>query len=183
MPLVIAGGLPEKVARIRALLPDAVYTDWDHAGAAIRAAIKNPPARPVTPGAMAAYTETSLPRKLGITASSAVALLGAPPDFARKLEPLPEGVRILTRGTADRLLLFTTSLGDLRRRFPTAARRVKPGGGLWIVWPKRGSGVPADLTQAVVRRFGIAAGWVDYKICSVDETWSGLLFARRRQAE
>jgi hypothetical protein len=28
--------------------------------------------------------------------------------------------------------------------------------------------------------FGLAAGLVDYKICAVDATWSGLLFARRR---
>jgi hypothetical protein len=30
-----------------------------------------------------------------------------------------------------------------------------------------------------VRSFGLAAGWVDYKICAIDETWSGLLFTRR----
>lgn len=54
------------------------------------------------------------------------------------------------------------------------------GGGLWIAWPKKASGVASDLTQTVVRKFGLDAGLVDYKICSIDKTWSGLLFTRRR---
>jgi hypothetical protein len=31
-----------------------------------------------------------------------------------------------------------------------------------------------------VREFGLGAGWVDYKVCAIDETWSGLCFARRK---
>ena len=50
---------------------------------------------------------------------------------------------------------------------------------LWIAWPKQSSGVKTDLTQNVIREFGLAAGWVDFKICAIDETWSGLAFARR----
>jgi len=51
---------------------------------------------------------------------------------------------------------------------------------LWIIWPKKGSALEGDLTQAAVRERGLAAGMVDYKICAVDETWSGLLFTPRR---
>jgi hypothetical protein len=36
-----------------------------------------------------------------------------------------------------------------------------------------------DLTQLVVRERGMAAGWVDYKIASLDDTWSALRFGRR----
>jgi hypothetical protein len=39
----------------------------------------------------------------------------------------------------------------------------------------------SDLGEKEVRAFGLAAGFVDYKVCAVDETWSGLLFARRRE--
>jgi hypothetical protein len=53
-------------------------------------------------------------------------------------------------------------------------------GGIWILWPKKTSELSTDLTQSVVRKFGLAAGWVDYKICAVDETWSGLKFTRRK---
>jgi hypothetical protein len=41
--------------------------------------------------------------------------------------------------------------------------------------------VAADLTQNDVRRIGLVAGLVDYKICAIDEKWSGLLFAWRKQ--
>jgi hypothetical protein len=30
-----------------------------------------------------------------------------------------------------------------------------------------------------VRRLGLASGLVDYKVCSVDTTWTGLRFRRR----
>jgi hypothetical protein len=51
---------------------------------------------------------------------------------------------------------------------------------MWIIWPKKASGLASDLNQNIVRAQGLAAGLVDYKVCAVDETWSGLLFARRQ---
>ncbi len=55
-------------------------------------------------------------------------------------------------------------------------------GALWLVWPKKASGVPTDLDGNLVREFGLAAGLVDYKVAAVDFTWSGLCFARRRKS-
>jgi hypothetical protein len=37
-----------------------------------------------------------------------------------------------------------------------------------------------DLMQEVVRDAGLATGLMDYKICSIDERWSGLRFTRRK---
>lgn len=78
-------------------------------------------------------------------------------------------------------MLFVKTRAQLARRFPVAARALAPGGGLWIAWPKQASGVPTDLTQGHVREFGLARKFVDYKICAIDDTWSGLQFARRRR--
>ena len=36
------------------------------------------------------------------------------------------------------------------------------------------------VTQQFLRESAAAVGLVDYKICSVDETWSAMLFARRK---
>lgn len=44
----------------------------------------------------------------------------------------------------------------------------------------KASGVATDLTQPHVRKTGLSAGLVDYKICAIDKTWSGLLFTRRK---
>jgi hypothetical protein len=78
------------------------------------------------------------------------------------------------------VLLFCGSRVELDRRLPAARSVLAEKGGLWIIWPKQGSALEGDLTQAAVRERGLAAGMVDYKICAVDETWSGLLFTRRR---
>jgi CheY-like chemotaxis protein len=182
VPLVFVEGEPEKVERVRGLLPDAEYTEWARIGPALRRAIKNPPSKPSVPGTMASYAGTPLVKKLGIRVGALVALLGAPARFERKLGKLPSGVRLQSRakGGTNLVLLFAKSRADLARRFPGAARGLAKGGGMWLIWPKKASGMSTDLTQSAIREFGLAAGFVDYKICAVDEKWSGLLFARRR---
>lgn len=182
VPLVFVEGDAEKTARVRELLPDAFYTPWPDIGRTLERAMRQPPAKPLTPGVFAGYSGTPLVKKLGIRAGTLVALLGAPERFEDKLAGLPEGARTThtARGRPQLILLFTESRADLARRFPAAARALADKGGLWIVWPKKASGVVTDLGEAAVREFGLAAGFVDYKICAVDETWSGLLFARRR---
>ncbi len=181
VPIVFLEGDPEKVARVRRRLPDAVYASWGGVRSALRQAIRTPPENPVVPGTMEGYSGTPLAKKLGIRAGSVVAVLGAPAGFAGSLDGLPENVRFVDRlrGEARLILLFAKSLAHLDRKFPEAARKLSEGGGLWLIWPKKASGVATDLTEPVVRKFGLTRNFVDYKICAVDATWSGLLFARR----
>jgi CheY-like chemotaxis protein len=184
VPLVFVQGDPEKTACVKALLPDAAYTTWRGLPGALRkAATARPKAKPVVPGTMASYSGTPLPKKLGIKPGSAVALLGAPEGFAaRTLGPLPERatIRYDARSAFNVGLLFVRSRADLAGRFPTAAKAMGKPGALWIVWPKKASGVATDLEGNAVRAFGLTAGLVDYKIAAIDATWSGLCFARRR---
>jgi hypothetical protein len=77
------------------------------------------------------------------------------------------------------ILWFVPTRSVLLHRIKRMAA-LTPDGGMWIIWPKKSSGLPSGLTQNVVRAQGLAAGIVDYKVCAVDETWSGLLFARRK---
>lgn len=185
VPLVFVEGDPGKTARVKALLPDATYTGARALGGALRRALAGPPAaRPVVPGTMAGYSGTPLPKKLGIKPGSAVALLGAPEGFAHEtLGPLPEGARTRTdtRAAFHVGLLFVRSKADLARRFAAAAKAMGDPGALWIVWPKKASGVATDLDQQTVRSLGLASGLVDYKIAAIDDTWSGLCFARRKR--
>ncbi len=184
VPLVFVGGDPEKTAAIRGLLPEAAFAEWCGAPEALERAIACPPAAPARAGggAMSAYAGAPLVKKLGIRPGTRVALLWAPVGFEAALAPLPEDVKLArrARGGADAVLLFARSRAELARRFASALRALGPRGGFWLVWPKQASGVSTDLTQTAVRAFGLAAGFVDYKICAVDRTWSGLLFTRRR---
>ena len=183
VPIVFVGGDPEKTRRIRKLLPDAVYTEWNRIREALRRAIRHRPRNPIVPGTMDSYAGTPLPKKLGIRDEDTVALVGAPAGFERTLRELPDGVRIVkqARGRLDVILLFAKSQADMKRRFRAADRALVDRGKLWIVWPKKTSGVVTDLTAASVRAFGLAAHFVDYKVSAIDERWSGLCFARRRR--
>lgn len=182
IPLVFVDGDPENVARTRKVLPDAVYTTWSRIRGALGQAIVRPPENPVVPpSVMAGYSGTPLPKKLGVQAGSTVALLGVPAGWEAALGELPEGARLVRRGDGkpDLTLWFVRSRKDLARGMARAVR-LAASGGVWMVWPKKASGVASDLSEPVVRAAGLAAGLVDYKICAVDATWSGLKFALRK---
>ncbi len=123
---------------------------------------------------MAGYSGTPLPQKLGIKEASRVRLFAAPAGFAHSI-----GVVARARGEADVIVLFTDSAKALRREFVRAKKSLHSGGGLWVAWPKKSSGVATDLGENEVRAIGLAAGLVDNKVCAIDETWSGLRFVFR----
>jgi hypothetical protein len=129
---------------------------------------------------LAGYSGTPLVRKLGIKPGVTVALVAAPLGFARELVDLPGDVRLVTRaaGAPDLVLWFVRSRRDLEARIARLAGLM--GSGLWIAWPKKASGLKTDVTEDVVRTAGLSHGLVDYKVCAINATWSGLKFARRR---
>jgi hypothetical protein len=61
---------------------------------------------------------------------------------------------------------------------------VASGVPMWIAWRKKTAArAPrAGPTESAVREAGLAAGLVDYKVCAIDATWSGLLFAQRKSS-
>jgi hypothetical protein len=129
----------------------------------------------------AGYSGTPLPKKLGIRETYSVLLLNAPARFERKLEPLPDGAEIVEKPPVARVtVLFVISQAELARDFRPLAKALPDKSALWIAWPKKASGVKTDLNENVIREFGLGDGWVDYKVCAIDETWSGLCFARRK---
>ncbi len=185
VPLIFVGGDPEKVARIRKQLPDAVYTNWDKIRSSLEHAITHPPLVRIVPrSSLEGYANVALPKKLGIKAGSVVVLVSPPPGFKKTLGELPKGVvlRKDRRDRCDGAIWFTRSRKDLERHIHQMVP-LADNGGLWIAWiawPKKTSRTPADLSQAVVRKVALAAGIVDYKVCVIDATCSGLRFARRK---
>jgi hypothetical protein len=129
----------------------------------------------------AGYSGTPLPRKLGIKPGARIGLVGAPAGFDITLGELPPDVviRDRLRGRLDVIVAFFDSAAALERRLPALKGALDFGGGLWIAWPKRSSGIPTDLGDGVVRELGLAAGLVDNKVCAIDDVWSGLRFVYR----
>lgn len=179
-PIVFVEGDPEKTARVRTLLPDATFVPSSDLLETLMRDVPKPLPAPVVPDGMAAYTASPLPKKLGITSGSRVVLSHAPRGFEDVLGSPGTGTISRTARSGDVVLLFVDSRAELTRRFDHAADCVSEGGRLWIAWPKRSAGARGDLTQSAVRAHGLDRGWVDYKIASIDATWSGLCFARRK---
>ena len=173
------------MGRTRESLPDAAYAEWGDAATAIEDAIASPPVDPVVLGStLAGYSGTPLPKKLGIKEGTAVALVDAPPDFEQTLGALPQGtdVRRGMDGRPDVIILFNRDRARLDARVAEMREAMPEGARLWLAWPKKASGLVTDVSEPVVREVGLAGGLVDYKICSIDATWSGLLFTRRKEA-
>lgn len=177
IPIVFVDGDAEKVERIRKELPDAVYTSRSRLVSALKRV--KPLADPVVPARMMNRTDRTAAEKLGIKAGARVALIDAPPDYVRVLGKLPEDVAIeedpeetlpLTLWFVREADGYLAGLGRMRKHALTSR--------IWIVYPKgrKASG----LTQSLIREAALAVGLVDYKVCSVNEVWTGLLFTRKK---
>ena len=130
--------------------------------------------------ATAGYSGKPLVGKLGIKPGYRIALVSTPSGF--RIEGLPDDVRTLgpSARELDVVMLFVKSRAELARGFKRETARLGTGGMLWVAWPKKAAGVKTDVTEDVVREVVLPHGWVDVKVCAVDETWSGLKILRRK---
>ena len=136
--------------------------------------------RPKPAANPAGYSGTPLVKKLGIREGANVVLAGAPERFEESIADLPEGARVGRRlsGRPDMILWFVRSKAELLRGV-CAMKPRSSGSGLWIVWAKKTSPLFNGVTENDVRDAALAAGMVDFKVCAVDDDWSGLRFNLR----
>ena len=128
------------------------------------------------------YSGTPLARKLGVSEGRTVWAVGAPAHYRKLLEPLPAGVRFVTKagpGT-DIVHLFVTERGSMAEWLGKLFPAVRPDAAIWVSWPKKAARVPTDITEDVIRAVALPLGLVDVKVCAVDETWSGLKLVIRK---
>jgi CheY-like chemotaxis protein len=181
VPILFVDGDADRVSRAKQLIPDAEFGKWEKIESALKKASRRKLLKPVVPSTMAGYSGTPLPKKLGMREKYNVVLVNAPDRFERKLEPLPPGAEIVSDPRRAQIaVLFTMSQAELARDFRPLTKALPERTPLWVAWPKKASGVPTDLTDNTVREYGLAHDWVDYKVCAIDETWSGLCFARKK---
>jgi hypothetical protein len=132
----------------------------------------------------AGYSGTPLARKLGITERARIVVVEPPGHYKALLAPIPEGVIWQTRVTVttDIVHLFATRVDRLRRRLEALRRSLRPDACVWVSWPKKSSGVWSSVDEQTVRNLALPLGFVDIKVCAVDDVWSGLkLVIRKRE--
>ena len=132
---------------------------------------------------MAGYSGTPLPQKLGIKTGLTVVTINAPAKYRRLLGKIPDGVAFSNRldSSSNFVHLFTRRRSELQKKLSILRDKILENGMVWVSWPKKSSGISTDVTEDVIREIALPLGFVDVKVCAVDETWSGLKLMIRRE--
>lgn len=131
---------------------------------------------------------SALAKKLRLLAGHSVALLNAPAGVSERLQPGPKTIVTEPRPneTFDAVVLFVSNVEELRRLGPAAIRASRPGGLLWISYPKGGpergaTDLPATpwwLQRDVLGETTSVTGYKPVAFVAVDQNWTALRFKR-----
>lgn len=132
---------------------------------------------------MTGYSGTPLAGKLGIREGSRIYAAGAPSNYRKLLAPLPASVRFVSKvdRTTNAVHIFTTRRSELARALAAFRKTLGPEAMVWVSWPKKAAKMDTDVTEDVVREVALPLGFVDVKVCAVDDVWSGLKLVVRRK--
>ncbi len=127
------------------------------------------------------YSGTPLAKKLGLKPAAPLWASGMPPTVKAELDK-QVAPRYLARPTqALRAAhIFHTSAVKLATELESLRAKLAPDGQVWVSWPKKAAKVETDITEGAIREIALPMGYVDVKVCAVDETWSGLKLVIRK---
>lgn len=129
----------------------------------------------------AGYSGTPLAKKLGFTSAMAVWGKGMPDSVRAEIE-VSAGPRFVARPSQGLAAahIFHSSAAKLEADLAKLRPLLAPAGMVWVSWPKKAAKVATDITEDVIRTLALPMGYVDVKVCAVDETWSGLKLVIRK---
>lgn len=108
-----------------------------------------------------------------------VSVFNAPNYFEFDLGDLPDDVEVYRDADdapAELYLIFADRSDEAQRGFERAVTHLPPDGAIWFAWPEKSSDRAGDITEDSLRELFLPTGMVDDKVCTIDETWSGLRF-------
>ncbi len=125
-----------------------------------------------------------LTKKLHLKPGSRLAAVNAPPGFDKTLGKLPAGVTLEkslreARDPVDVVLLFALNKKELKSQWPKALASVKPGGALWVAYPKKSSGIDSDLAMGGDWEVSKNSEWQPVSSIAIDDTWTSVRFRQR----
>ncbi len=127
--------------------------------------------------AAAGYSGTPLIRKLGIHPSHKIRLVNPPVDYFSLLENDISAQVVKSGG--DFAHLFVKNRKELEKGFQQLIKTFPATGIIWISWYKKSARIPTDVTEDIIREIVLPTGWVDVKVCAVNDEWSGLKIVKR----
>jgi hypothetical protein len=129
---------------------------------------------------MAGYSGTPLIKKLGIKEEAKVLLINAPKEYMDFLNCDISNQLIKEISKADLIHLFVKSKKELEEEFSKLIKNSNEKLVIWVSWYKKSAGITTDVTEDVIREVVLPTGWVDIKVCAVNDIWSGLKIVKRK---
>lgn len=131
----------------------------------------------------AGYSGTPLARKLSLRDGQRVWFDGMPEAVQDEIDEYAlELVFVADPAEGiDAAHVFVTEHAELERQLAALRHQIAPDGQVWVSWPKKASKVPTDVTEDTIREVALPLGFVDTKVCAIDETWSGLKLVIRKE--
>ena len=120
-------------------------------------------------------------KNLQIKVPTRLVLIGAPPGYADRLAPADGLTNVAMDAppvgeTFDAVHRFVRTAADIAALALSAAAAVRPGGLLWVSYPKRGKGVETDINRDLGWAPLRDAGWGGVRQIAIDETSSAMRF-------
>lgn len=116
-------------------------------------------------------------QKLFVKPGLKLRVLAKPDDFTEIFGP-HEAVLLSERSKepADVVLLFVRNRKELEDRLAKSAATLKPGGILWLAYPKGTSKLKSDIHRDSIREYGASVGLEAVSIIAINDDWSCLRF-------
>jgi hypothetical protein len=130
----------------------------------------------------AGYSGTPLAKKLSLRDGQRVWFDGMPDSVADEIGEYALDLTFADPSKGiDAAHIFVTERADLAAKLAALRTQIAPDGQVWVSWPKQAAKVPTDITEDTIREVALPMGFVDVKVCAVDETWSGLKLVIRKE--
>ena len=131
----------------------------------------------------AGYSGTPLAKKLGLRDAQRVWFDAMPASVQEEIGKYALELIFIADPSegVDAAHIFVTERAELERHLAALRHQIAQDGQVWVNWPKRASKVPTDITEDTIREVCLPLGFVDTKVCAIDETWSGLKLVIRKE--
>lgn len=128
------------------------------------------------------YSGTPLAKKLGFKDAESVFAAGMPASV--KSEIIATAKPKFTAKPANGQTsahVFETQAKALEVQLRKLRPLLASNGQLWVSWPKKAAKVETDITEDIIRKLALPLGYVDVKVCAVDDIWSALKLVIRKE--
>lgn len=131
----------------------------------------------------AGYSGTPLAKKLSLRDGQRVWFDAMPGNVSDEIDEYALELTFVADPAegVDAAHIFVTERSDLETKLAALRDQIASDGQVWVSWPKKASKVPTDITEDTIREVALPLGFVDTKVCAIDETWSGLKLVIRKE--